>query len=77
MLHWNWPEKLLLEPVPPIWLLIPHIINLESLELECKHDTTFDSQLIACMDEPPFPKLQCARLFGYVPRELAAWVLSA
>lgn len=61
-----------------VWHLLPFFSNLESLELHGDHPSKAKwEQTVDDITEPPPSRLRFAKLFRYIPRAVAAWVLRA
>jgi hypothetical protein len=63
-----------------VWELLPYMTELESLELHGRHFYSYDSP---DKEDPvhelagPTPRLRFAKLSGYIPRVVPAWILKA
>lgn len=55
-----------------VWNLLPYFTNLEIVEL---HGKFVDGFLELQLQGPRLPHLRFAKLFGYVPRAVATWIL--
>ncbi|KAF7552904.1 hypothetical protein G7Z17_g3957 [Cylindrodendrum hubeiense] len=56
-----------------VWHLLPYFTNLETLEL---HGDPMD-QFVEKITAAPLPFLRFAKLFAYIPREVAQWVIKS
>ncbi|KAK7428860.1 hypothetical protein QQZ08_004630 [Neonectria magnoliae] len=61
-----------------VWYLLPYFTNLETLELHGDH--VHDQSYEQAMEEivrAPLPRLRFAKLFAYIPRGVARWVMKS
>ncbi|KAF5670069.1 hypothetical protein FHETE_4752 [Fusarium heterosporum] len=60
-----------------VWNLLPYFKNLESLELHGDFDTIKSSNVVSEIVAPPLTKLRFAKLFAYIPRHVATYILKS
>ncbi|KPM46218.1 hypothetical protein AK830_g273 [Neonectria ditissima] len=61
-----------------VWHLLPYFTDLETLELhgDCLNEQSCE-QIMGGIVGAPLPRLRFAKLFAYIPREVARWVLKS
>ncbi|KAF5635954.1 hypothetical protein F52700_5267 [Fusarium sp. NRRL 52700] len=73
--EWKPDESPMAEPVS-VWKLIPYFKNLEYLELHGANETSKYEELDEIRDKP-LRNLRFAKLFAYIPRSVATYVLQS
>ncbi|KAG7405968.1 hypothetical protein Forpe1208_v014111 [Fusarium oxysporum f. sp. rapae] len=73
--EWKPDESSVAEPVSA-WKLLPYFKNLEYLELHGAFETSYYRELEE-IRETPLTKLRFAKLFAYIPRSVATYVLQS
>ncbi|KAF5577520.1 hypothetical protein FPCIR_12056 [Fusarium pseudocircinatum] len=73
--EWKPDESSVAEPVS-VWKLLPYFKNLEYLELHGSYGTSDYGELEEIREEP-LRKLRFAKLFSYIPRSVATYVLQS
>ncbi|KAM0351102.1 hypothetical protein ACHAPU_002885 [Fusarium lateritium] len=60
-----------------VWNLLPYFTSLESLELHGNFNTVLLIDMVSEISAPPLTKLRFAKLFAYIPRPVAKYILQS
>lgn len=73
----SWIEDSGNAPELSIWHIFANFINLESLEIYGHCYSVADDETLPKIGDAPLPQLRHVKLFGYIPRQFAAWLLGS
>ncbi|KAF4997447.1 hypothetical protein FGRMN_3811 [Fusarium graminum] len=71
---WHPKQNEVVDPTS-VWNLLPYFRNLESLELHGDSDTIKSNNIVSEILSPPLTRLRFAKLFAYIPRPIATYIL--